>query len=151
MTRREGRPHTFATSVPHTLVVGGKQASPDVSRGAKRRASGRARHVPDRIVANPSGGRAALGADAGGGPDVPQMSIVELIGRGLAEWALWKTSEASGWLPHRTVSLDGLGGDGGDGVGNDNSIWPHLDVDGQRLCPVNGSAKMSVWVVADGR
>ena len=27
----------------------------------------------------------------------------------------------------------------------------HLDVDGQRLCPLNGSAKMSVWLVADGR
>ena len=37
------------------------------------------------------------------------------------------------------------------GAGNDNSIWPHLDVDGQRLCPLNGSAKMSVWLVADGR
>ena len=35
--------------------------------------------------------------------------------------------------------------------GNDNSIWPHLDVDVQRLRPLNGSAKMSVWLVADGR
>ena len=35
--------------------------------------------------------------------------------------------------------------------GNDNPFWPHLDVDGQRLCPVNGSAKMSAWVVAARR
>ena len=35
--------------------------------------------------------------------------------------------------------------------GNDNPFWPHFDVDGQRLCPVNGSAKMSAWVVAARR
>ncbi len=36
-------------------------------------------------------------------------------------------------------------------LGNDNPFWPHLNVDVQRLRPLNGSAKMSVWLVADGR
>lgn len=44
------------------------------------------------------------------------MSWVELLARGLAEWALWKTSEESRWLPHHTVPMDALVAEGDAGL-----------------------------------
>ena len=34
--------------------------------------------------------------------------LKQLIVRGLVEWALWKASEASGWLPYHTVPMEQL-------------------------------------------
>ncbi|MXX18160.1 MAG: hypothetical protein F4X03_12985 [Dehalococcoidia bacterium] len=39
---------------------------------------------------------------------MPLEELKQLIVRGLVEWALWKASEASGWLPYRTVPMEQL-------------------------------------------
>ena len=37
---------------------------------------------------------------------MPSEDLKQLILRGLVEWALWNTSEASGWLPYHTVPME---------------------------------------------
>ena len=43
---------------------------------------------------------------------MPLEGLTQLIVRGLTEWALWKTTEESGWLPYHALPMDRVFGDG---------------------------------------
>ena len=43
---------------------------------------------------------------------MPLEDLEQFIVRGLAEWALWKTTEESGWLPYHALPMDRAFGDG---------------------------------------
>ncbi len=43
---------------------------------------------------------------------MPFEDLKQLMVRGLIEWALWKTTEESGWLPYHALPMDRVFGDG---------------------------------------
>ena len=43
---------------------------------------------------------------------MPFDDLKQLLVRGLVEWALWKTTEESGWLPYHALPMDTVFGDG---------------------------------------